>query len=572
MTVARPLEEELPEILVQDGCVVPEQMQKALEEQKLAGGKIDQILIKNGYISEKALMASVAVHLNIPPIDLGKFKPSPDVIELVSRQVATFYQAIPIARIGNTLTLAMIDPLNVLAIDDIRLITGLDIQPAICSGKEFREGLESFYSSKANMEGLLKDAANPSVELKKREAEQDINLDELVEQGGDFSIIKIVNLMLVQAIKERASDIHIEPFEKEMKLRYRVDGVLHESTPPPKHMQNAVTSRLKIMSNLDIAERRLPQDGRFRIKVKGKEIDFRVSVLPTSFGEKVVLRVLDKSGLDNVDITKLGFHERGAEEFMKAITSPYGMILITGPTGSGKSTTLYTALKTINKPDVNVITVEDPVEYQMGGINQVSVNADIGLTFAAGLRSILRQDPDVIMVGEIRDLETADIAVKSALTGHLVLSTLHTNDAASAITRLNDMGIEPFLISSSTLLVAAQRLVRRICPKCKKEADIPDDILIKAQMKFEPGKKPRIYHGAGCPSCKGTGYKGRMALIEALTINDAVRAQIMKKSTGREIKLAAIERGMKTLRMVGLDRVIEGATTLEEVLRVTADD
>ena len=407
---------------------------------------------------------------------------------------------------------------------------------------------------------------------KKRSIYQDINIDWLIEQTGQVSIVKIVNLMLVQAIKERASDIHIEPFEKELKLRYRVDGVLHETTAPPKHMQNAIISRVKIMSNLDIAERRLPQDGRFRIKAHGREVDFRVSCLPTSFGEKVVLRVLDKSGLESLAITKLGFNEQGAKEFMAAISAPYGMILITGPTGSGKSTTLYAALRVINKPDVNVITVEDPVEYQMMGINQVSVNAEIGLSFAAGLRSILRQDPDVIMVGEIRDLETADIAVKSALTGHLVLSTLHTNDAASAITRLDDMGIEPFLISSSTLLVAAQRLVRRICRKCKKEIDAPDDILLNAQMRWEKGEKPAIFHGAGCPSCKGTGYSGRMALIEVITVDDDVRGLIMKRATGREIKLAAMKRGMKTLRMVGLDRVRKGETTPEEVMRVTAAD
>ena len=572
MTVSMPLLDELPEILLQDGCVGREEMEKAVEEQKLTGGRIDQILVKNGYVTEKTLMASVAAHLNIPPVDLSKFRPAPDVLELVSRQVASFYKVIPLAKIGNTLTLAMVDPLNVLALDDIRLIAGLDIQPAICAGKEFRDALENFYSSKANMEHLLKDAVGVGVEAKKKESEQDINLDELVEQTGQVSIIKIVNMMLVQAIKERASDIHIEPFVKEMKLRYRVDGVLHESVAPPKHMQNAVTSRIKIMSNLDIAERRLPQDGRFRIKVHGREIDFRVSCLPTSFGEKVVLRVLDKSGLDNIDLAKLGFHKEGAEAFIGAISSPYGMILITGPTGSGKSTTLYAALKVINKPEVNVITVEDPVEYQMQGINQVSVRSDIGLTFAAGLRSILRQDPDVIMIGEIRDLETADIAVKSALTGHLVLSTLHTNDAASAITRLDDMGIEPFLISSSTLLVAAQRLVRRICKKCKKEIDVPEDALRLAQMSYPKGQKPLVWRGTGCGACNNTGYSGRMALIEVIAIDDEVRGQIMKRATGREIKLAAMRRGMKTLRMVGLDRVREGETTIEEVLRVTAPD
>jgi type IV pilus assembly protein PilB len=466
----------------------------------------------------------------------------------------------------------MVDPLNVLAIDDIRLITGLDVQPIICSSKDFHEALHNYYSSKADMEYLLKDSEQVQVEVKGKATEQEISIDDLIEQTGEVSIIKIVNLMLVQAIKERASDIHIEPFEKEVRLRYRVDGILYESPPPPKRMQNAIVSRIKIMSNLDIAERRLPQDGRFRIKARGREIDFRVSSLPTSFGEKVVLRVLDKSGLQSLDLDKLGFHTQGMDEFKKALSSPYGIILLTGPTGSGKSTTLYTALRMINKPSVNIVTVEDPVEYQMEGVNQVSVNAEIGLTFAAGLRSILRQDPDVIMVGEIRDQETADIAIKSALTGHLVLSTLHTNDAASAITRLDDMGIEPFLISSSTLIVAAQRLLRRICKKCRRELEIPEEALKMAQMKYAQNEKPVLYHGTGCPACKNTGYSGRMALIETISIDDDIRNLIMKRTTARQIKLAAIEKGMKTLRMVGLNRVSEGATTLDEVIRVTAAD
>ena len=396
--------------------------------------------------------------------------------------------------------------------------------------------------------------------------------EELKEGGGEVSVVRIVNLIILQAIKERVSDIHIEPFEKEIKLRYRIDGVLYDSPPPPKKMQAAIVSRIKIMSDLDIAERRLPQDGRFRVRAQGREVDFRVSCLPTSFGEKIVLRVLDRSGLDSLDIEKLGFHEQGLEEFKKALASPYGIILLTGPTGSGKSTTLYSALRILNKPEVNIVTVEDPVEYQISGINQVAIKTEIGLTFAAGLRSILRQDPDVIMVGEIRDQETADIAIKSALTGHLVLSTLHTNDAAGAITRLDDMGIEPFLISSSTLLVAAQRLVRRICKKCKKELEVPDGVLAKAQMKYAQSERPVLYHGEGCAECKNSGYSGRMALIETITIDDDIRNLIMKQEKARQIKLAAIEKGMKTLSIVGLSRVKEGLTTLEEVMRVTAAD
>ena len=570
--MAKALVEKLPEILIQSGCVQPEQMEIALAEQREQGGGIVHILLEKGLVQDKMLVTCIAEQMGIMPIDLSKFKPSPEVLELVSRQVANYYKVIPIAQLGRTLSLAMVDPLDVLAIDDIRLITGLEVQQMICTAKDFRESLDNYYATKANMEGLLSTAETPQVELKKMASDQDINIDELLIKTGEVSIIKIVNLMLVQAIKDRASDIHIEPFEKEIKLRYRIDGVLYDSTPPPKSMQAAIVSRIKIMSNLDIAERRLPQDGRFMVRVHGREIDFRVSSLPTAFGEKVVMRVLDKSGLESLDIDKLGFHKQGLEEFLRALSAPYGIILLTGPTGSGKSTTLYTALRVINKPQINIVTIEDPVEYQMPGINQVAANSDIGLTFAAGLRSILRQDPDVIMVGEIRDFETADIAIKSALTGHLVLSTLHTNDAASAITRLDDMGIEPFLISSSTLLVAAQRLVRRICKKCKREAVVPEEALRAAQMKWEGGTPPKIYHGAGCPACKKTGYAGRMALIESITIDDDLRNLIVKKATSRQIKLAAMEKGMKTLRMVGLERVKEGLTTLEEVIRVTAFD
>ena len=566
--------EELPEILVREKLVTPEQMEEAVARQKQNGEVITKTLLDMGLVDEKTLIACIAERLSIPFLDMNKFRPSSDMAELVPRQIANYYQVIPIARLGKALSLAMVDPLNVLAIDDIKLVTGLEVQPIICTEKDFRDAVDKVYTLKADMENLIASSEHPGVELKREqeEAEGEINIDELIEKSGEFSIIKVVNLMLVQAIKDRASDIHIEPFEKAMRLRYRIDGILYDSTPPPKHMQAAITSRIKIMANLDIAERRLPQDGRFRIKVHGREIDFRVSCLPTVFGEKVVLRVLDKSGLASMDLAKLGFHKQGLEEFTNAIHSPYGIILVTGPTGSGKSTTLYTALREINRPDVNIVTVEDPVEYQIEGVNQVAVRPEIGLTFAAGLRSILRQDPDIVMIGEIRDHETADIAIKAALTGHLVLSTLHTNDAASAITRLDDMGIEPFLISSSTILVAAQRLVRRVCRKCKKKIPVPKDALERAQMTLAAGEEPVVYKGKGCPACKNTGYSGRLALIEAITIDDDLRELIVKRATAREIKLTAMKKGMKTLRMVGLDRVKDGSTSLEEVLRVTAAD
>ena len=570
--MARSLLEELPEILIQEKLITPEQMSKVVEIQKKNGSNIIELLVEKGYVDEKVLMTCIAERINIPQIDLNKIKLLSEVVELVPKQIAHYYQVIPIARLGNILSLAMVDPLNVLAIDDIKIVTGLDVQPVICSAKELRETLANFYTPRTEMEDIIGKSGLTEFKVEKGGVEEDINIDELLEKSDESSVVKVVNFMLLQAIKERASDVHIEPFEKDLRLRYRVDGVLYDSTPPPKHMQAAIVSRIKIMSNLDIAERRLPQDGRFRIKMHGREIDFRVSCLPTAFGEKIVLRVLDKSGLSSLEIDKLGFHQQGVDEFKRAISSPYGIILLTGTTGSGKSTTLYTALKKLNEPGINIVTVEDPVEYQIEGVNQVAVNPGIGLTFAAGLRSILRQDPDVVMVGEIRDLETADIAIKAALTGHLVLSTLHTNDAASAISRLSDMGIEPFLIASSTVLVAAQRLVRRICDKCRAQMRIPGDALRRAQMNLGPEEKVKFCKGKGCPSCKGTGYSGRMALIETITVDDEIRELIVRKVSSREVKLTAIRKGMKTLRMVGLEKVIEGATTLEEILRVTAPD
>ena len=571
MTVSMPLLDELPEILLQDGCVGREEMEKAVEEQKLTGGRIDQILVKNGYVTEKTLMASVAAHLNIPPVDLSKFRPAPDVLELVSRQVASFYKVIPLAKIGNTLTLAMVDPLNVLALDDIRLIAGLDIQPAICAGKEFRDALENFYSSKANMEHLLKDAVGVGVEAKKKESEQDINLDELVEQTGQVSIIKIVNMMLVQAIKERASDIHIEPFEKEMKLRYRVDGVLHESVAPPKHMQNAVTSRIKIMSNLDIAERRIPQDGRFRIRALGKEVDIRLSILPCVHGEKIVMRTLDKTSLAP-SLAALNLEKTAYENLMFGISQPHGLILVTGPTGSGKTTTLYSALQELNTTDVNIITVEDPVEYQLAGINQVQTQASVGLTFAAALRSILRQDPDIVLVGETRDGETAAIAIQAALTGHLVLTTLHTNDAAGAVSRLLYMGIEPFMLASSLIMAQAQRLYRKLCPVCKQPIDIPTETLRLNHLDPAKFEGVQFFYHKGCPKCGNIGYKGRGAVMEILMVNDHIRKLILDNADSAAVRTQAVSDGMRTLLDVGLDRVRDGLTSIEEALSVAGGE
>ncbi len=571
--MAKSLKDRLAEILLQGGLISEEDLNKAIEIQKKEGGRLQKILVKHNFVDEKKLIAAIGEHLGIPPLDLAKVKLDPEIVELIPRNVAEFYQLIPIAKIGNALSVAMSDPLNIFAIDDLKLMTGLDIVPIIGSESDIMEAIKTYYSKKDEMSTLLKDIDTSDLELGKDETEvQDINLDQIKSESDEAPVIKLANYILSKAIEEKASDIHIEPFEKSVKIRFRIDGVLYEKDSPPKSMQNALISRFKIMAKLDIAERRLPQDGRFKIKMKGKNIDFRVSTLPCVFGEKVVMRVLDKSrAVMNID--SLGFHEKALMDMKEALSRPFGMILVTGPTGSGKTTTLYSCLMRLNKPDVNIITVEDPVEYQLKGINQVHVRSDIGLTFAAALRSILRQDPDIVMIGEIRDLETADIATKAALTGHLVLSTLHTNDAAGAIARLDDMGIEPFLISSSVLCVAAQRLARKICPKCKEEIKISKEALLDAQMPLkyvEEGIK--LYKGRGCRACNNIGYSGRISLLEVFLINDEIRKMIVARNTASEIKKVAIKMGMKTLRQVALMRAREGIISLEEALRVTTPD
>src|SRR6184192_288862 len=481
---------------------------------------------------------------------------------------------VPIARLDGKLFVAMADPTNVLAVDDLKRRVQLEIVPMIATERAVAEALSGAHGA-GNMSQVMKkvaeeaaQSADAAVEVQANRREE-IDLDRLAHDSEDAPVIKIVNLILAQAVKEKASDIHIEPFHNTLKLRYRIDGELIPAESPPKALQLAITSRIKILAGLNIAERRLPQDGRFRIRVLGKEIDLRISILPTAHGEKIVIRILDKSSL-TASIDQMGMDQDTLSKFKKAIDAPHGMILVTGPTGSGKTTTLYSVLQELNNPEYNIVTVEDPIEYELSGINQVAVRADIGLDFSSALRSILRQDPDIVMVGEIRDNETADIAVKAALTGHQVLSTLHTNDAAGAITRLDDMGIEPFLISSSILMACAQRLVRRICTNCKEEF-VPEPEIF-TRLGVEPKAETVFYRGSGCDRCKGRGYLGRLAIIEALTVTEAIRRLIMKRASAAVIKNQAVTEGMKTLRMTGIDKALEGQTTLEEVLRVAADD
>jgi type IV pilus assembly protein PilB len=572
--------ERIADALVEDGLLSANQIQELLERQRKEGARLVKLLVDKDrqYVSPDDLAVCMGRVLNVSPINLARMNILPDVVELVPRDTAHNHKVIPVSRLDNKLYLAMADPLNVLAIDDVRRITKLEVSPLIASEKAIMDKLNALDASKSgSMEDIIQDAE------KKREADGDadtveavkesveeMNLDQLAASSEEAPVIKLANLIILQAIKDRASDIHLEPFEKVMRLRYRIDGGLVDATPPPKQMQLALASRLKIMSNLDIAERRLPQDGRMRVKVSGKDYDLRVSVLPTVFGEKIVLRVLDKSNL-SASIDKLGMDAVTFRQFKAAIDAPHGLILVTGPTGSGKTTTLYSALNELNNPTWNIVTVEDPVEFQIPGINQVPTKKEIGLTFASALRSILRQDPDIVMIGEIRDTETAEIAIEAALTGHQVLSTMHCNDAPGAIARLDDMGIAPFLISSSLILSCAQRLMRRICSHCKEPVTYParmfEDLGIDPTM-FEG---VQLYRGRGCDRCKNSGYAGRLAIIEVMTISDQIRKLIIARASTREMGKLAINQGMRTLRMVGLDRAREGVSTLEQVLLTTSN-
>ena len=561
--------ERIADLLIADGLLTQKQLGEVLESQKKQGGRLLKLLLERQFVSEVDMTVAMARCLNTPPISLAKMHVPPDVSDLIPKEMGAMFKMVAVARLGKKLYVAMADPLNVLALDDLRrLQPTMEIVPLISTEKAINDFLHNVQAAAGEgMDEILKGVDVSDVELAK-ETSEEINLDKLVESSEEGPVIKLVNLMLMQAIKDRASDIHIEPFEKTVRLRYRVDGVLYDSVAPPKSLQSAITSRVKIMSTLDIAERRLPQDGRFRIKISGREVDLRVSVLPTIHGEKIVMRVLDKGNL-SPSLDTLGMEADDLLKFKRAIDAPHGMILMTGPTGSGKTSTLYAVMTQLNTPDLNIVTVEDPVEYQMMGVNQVQVKPDIGLTFADGLRSILRQDPDVVMVGEIRDSETADIAVKAALTGHLVLSTLHTNDAPGAIARLVDMGIEPFLISSSVLLICAQRLMRKVCPHCKEAFQVPADVIHRLGMKPEEVEGQQFFRGRGCARCKETGFLGRLAILEVLPISDAMRDQILIDSSAKIIRDVALREGMKTLQRAGLMKAKAGLTSLDEVLRVS---
>jgi len=569
--------ERIADALVEDGLLSARQVEELLEQQKKEGARLVKLIIDKAYVSEQDLAVSMGRVLNVFPINIARVNILPEIVELLPRDIAYNHKVIPVSRLENKLFLAMADPLNVLALDDVKRLTKLEITPFIASEKAIIDKLNALDSAKSgSMEDIIQDAQKKtdaeadaeSVETV-RETIEEVNLDKLAASSEEAPVIKLANLIIVQAVKEHASDVHFEPFEKTVRLRYRIDGALVDATPPPKQLQLALASRFKIMSSLDIAERRLPQDGRMRVKVSGKDYDLRVSVLPTVFGEKIVLRILDKSTL-SASVDKLGLDPDTFRQFKAAIDAPHGLILVTGPTGCGKTTTLYSALNELNSPIYNIITVEDPVEFQIPGINQVPTKKEIGLTFANALRSILRQDPDIIMIGEIRDTETAEIAIEAALTGHQVLSTLHCNDAPGAIARLDDMGIAPFLISSSVILACAQRLVRRICSHCREPVTYPPKMYEDLGIDPAMFSGVQLYRGRGCERCKNSGYAGRFAIIEAMTITDQIRKLVIARASTREMAKVAISQGMRTLRMVALDRAREGATTLEQVLLVTA--
>ncbi|HWC59982.1 MAG TPA: ATPase, T2SS/T4P/T4SS family [Verrucomicrobiae bacterium] len=570
--------ERIADALVEDGLLSPRQIEELIEQQKQGGTRLLKLILEKAYVSEQDMAVCMGRVLNTPPINLSRITISLELADLLPRETAQNHKVVPVSRLDNKLFLAMADPLNVLALDDVKRITKLEVTPLIASEKAIIEKLNQIDAAKSgSMEDIIEDAKKKqdaavdddgNIEITKESLEE-VNLDQLAASSEEAPVIKLANLILVQAIKDRASDIHVEPFEKGMKLRYRVDGVLADATPPPKQMQLALASRFKIMSSLDIAERRLPQDGRMRLRVGGKDYDLRVSILPTVHGEKIVLRVLDKGNL-SASLDKLGLDPDTFQQVKSAVDAPHGLILVTGPTGSGKTTTLYSALNELNNPVFNIVTVEDPVEFQIPGINQVPVKKEIGLTFASALRSILRQDPDIIMIGEIRDTETAEIAVEAALTGHQVLSTMHCNDAPGAVARMDDMGIAPFLISSSVILACAQRLMRRICSHCKEPVQYPDKMYTDLNIDPAVFEGVTFYRGRGCDRCKNSGYAGRLAIIEAMTVTDEIRKLIISRGNTRELSKVAIGQGMKTLRMTALDRVRDGVSTLEQVLMLTA--
>ncbi|HWN41902.1 MAG TPA: type IV-A pilus assembly ATPase PilB [Thermoanaerobaculia bacterium] len=567
--------DKLGELLVKSGRINQAQLQEALAHQKDQGGRLGTNLIKLGHLTERQLVDALSEQFKVPSVDLNNIDIEDAVIKIIPADIARKYTIFPVTKAGATVTVAMIDPTNVFAMDDVKFMTGYRVEPVVASESAIRAAIDKYYGSthaielKKVMEDLSEESGS---DLEVLDEEEDLDLATLEEESEQAPVVKLVNLILTDAIKRGASDIHIEPYEKDYRVRYRIDGILYEMMRPPLKLKEAITSRCKIMAKLDIAEKRMPQDGRIKIKTKisgkTKDLDYRVSVLPTLFGEKIVMRLLDKDKL-MLDMTKLGFEVESLRKFEAAILRPYGMVLVTGPTGSGKTNSLYSALQRINTPEVNIITAEDPVEFNLTGINQVQMKENIGLNFAASLRSFLRQDPNIILVGEIRDFETAEVAIKAAMTGHLVLSTLHTNDAPSTINRMMNMGIEPFLVATSVHLIVAQRLVRRICTFCKEPADVPPPALVGAGFSEHESRTLKLFRGRGCDRCSNTGYKGRVGLYEVLEVEDEMREMILSGASSFELRQKAIQNGMMTLRMSGLQKIRDGVTTMDEVVRET---
>jgi type IV pilus assembly protein PilB len=565
----------LGDLLVKAGLISAEQLTQALDQQKKTNARLGSCLVTLGFITDEEVTTFLSRQYGVPSINLAYFEVDPSVLKLVPEDTARRYEVVPLSRLGSALTIAMVDPTNVFAMDDIKFMTGFNVEPVVASESAIKAALDKLYAQSAGdaLQKLTADFSAEGDEAMVLEAEEEaLGESELEKAASEAPVVKLVNTILREALYRGASDIHMEPYEKEYRIRYRIDGVMQTVMNPPIKMKDAITSRVKIMSKLDIAEKRLPQDGRIMLRLnqngKNRQLDFRVNVLPTLHGEKVVMRLLDKENL-RLDMTKLGFEPESLVKFERNILKPYGMVLVTGPTGSGKTNTLYSAISTLNKPDTNIVTAEDPVEFQLFGVNQVQMKEQIGLNFAAALRAFLRQDPNIILVGEIRDFETAEVAIKAALTGHLVLSTLHTNDAPSTISRLMNMGIEPFLVATSVLLIAAQRLVRRICTNCKQEIKVPLQTILDAGYTAQEAKDVKIYKGAGCEKCGQSGYKGRAGLYEVMEINDEIRELILVGASALELKKKAVETGMITLRRSGLIKIGDGVTTLEEVIRET---
>jgi type IV pilus assembly protein PilB len=594
----------LGEILVRENLISPQHLREALEYQREHGGRLGFNLVKLGLVSDDMITAVLSRQYGIPSVNLELFQIDASVLRLIPQEVAQKYSVLPLSRVGATLTLAMVDPTNVFAMDDIKFMTGLNVEPVVVAEASIQQAISKYYSNSREIDlatvtvdesvlesvsvlsgnGAITNAdlisldtidfapAEGSDEVEVVEDNEEIDLSTLSRMSADAPVVRLVNVLLVDALRRGASDIHVEPYEKELRIRFRIDGVLYDVMHPPLKLRDALISRVKIMAKLDISEKRLPQDGRIKIKVKvdarSRELDFRVSTLPTLFGEKVVLRLLDKENL-MLDMTRLGFEPESLVKFKRNISKPYGMVLVTGPTGSGKTNTLYSALQALNTVDTNIMTAEDPVEFNLVGINQVQMKEQIGLNFAAALRAFLRQDPNIILVGEIRDFETAEIAIKAALTGHMVLSTLHTNDAPSTISRLMNMGIEPFLVATSVNLIQAQRLIRRICKDCKRENPTPPEALAEIGFSLDETQTLKTYKGQGCATCNNTGYKGRVGLYEVMEITDEMRELILIGASALELRKKAIEDGMITLRESGLHKIRAGITTVEEVVRET---